>query len=239
MIFSEEFYIGYSDVNRDFLLSDTAALKMFENSACMHSTAVGDGMRTSASRWFLKSYHVKFLCRPQYEEKVKVCTWSRNIKGASASREFEIYSKDKSLAVTAVSNWVRVCAATLKPERISPETFDCYKSETERTNFSSPWIDKLREPENYSYEKEFIIGRNFIDPNNHMNNVYYLDLAYMTLPENIYEKGGFNEFEIMYRKAITCGERVKCMYSETEDAYMTVIKSSDLSDTFALIKLYK
>ncbi len=238
MVFTENFYIGYSDINKDFRISNTAILKTFENVSCMHSTAVGDGMKTSESRWFLKAYHVRVHKRPEHEEKITAKTWSRQTKGVSASREFEICDESGELCVTGISNWVRV-NKELKPERIKPEIFDCYESECDRTNFDSPWIDKLKENEEYSLIKEFYIDRNFIDANNHMNNVFYLDLANLVIPEEVYEKGECSEFEIMYRKAIRYGETVKCLYSETDSNYTITVKSADMSECHAVIMLYK
>lgn len=239
MVFKERFYVGYSDVNKDLRLSNTAALRFFENAACMHSNLAGDSMKTSESRWFLKGYHVKILSRPEQEEMVEARTWSRGTKGVSASREFEIYNEKGELCITALSNWVRVNAATLKPERISEALFSAYGSEPERTDFGGLWLEKLKEPEEYSFEKTVFIDRNLIDPNNHVNNVFYLDLATLALPEEIYERGEAAEFEIMYRKAVRYGETVKCLFSETEKGYFITVKSQDLSETNAVILLYK
>ena len=239
MVYKEKFYIGYSDINKDFKASNTALLKLFENVSCMHSTAIGDGMKTSESRWFLKAYHVKIHKRAEHEELVTASTWSRTIKGATAAREFEIHTENGELSVTALSNWARVNGTTFRPERIDSEVFAAYGSEPERTNFESPWLDKLKAPEEYSYEKEFYIDRNFIDANNHMNNVFYMDLAAIALPEEIYQKGECSEFEIMYRKSIGYGETVKCLFSETDDAYFVTVKDCGLADIYAIIKLYK
>ncbi len=239
MVFKENFYVGYSDVGKDFCISNTAVLKIFENVACMHSSYANDSMKTSASRWFLKSYHVKIHSRPEQEEKVTACTWGRGTKGVFASREFEIYDEKGKLSVTGISNWVRVNAETLKPERVEAELFSAYGSEQDKTNFGNLWIEKLKEPEEYISEKDFYIDRNFIDANNHVNNVFYLDLASLALPEEVYEKGEAGEFEIMYRKAIRYGETVKCLFGETENAYYVTVKSADLSETYAIVMLYK
>lgn len=239
MVFSEKFYIGYSDVNRDYGVSNTALLKIFENVSCMHSDKAGDGMRDSASRWFLRSYHVKIHKRAQHEDRVNARTWSRTAKASSASREFEILDENGGLLVTAISNWARVNTETMRPERITSEVLSCYDSEPDRTNFGDPWIEKLKEPESHSYERSFYIDRNFIDANNHMNNVFYLDLANLALPEEIYEKGECGEFEIMYKKSIGYGETVKCLFSESDSAYTVTVKNEDLSDTFAVIVMYK
>lgn len=72
-----------------------------------------------------------------------------------------------------------------------------------------------------------------------MNNVCYLELANLVLPDEVYNQAACDEFEIMYRKAVSYGETVKCLYGETEDSYMVAIKSQDLSELHALIKMYK
>ena len=98
---------------------------------------------------------------------------------------------------------------------------------------------KIKECEEYSFAKDYTVDRNFIDINNHMNNVCYMELADIVLPENVYLKGDCNEFEIMYRKAIKYGEKIKCLYTEIEDSHIIAIKSEDLSELKAIIKMYK
>ncbi|MBR4072510.1 MAG: hypothetical protein IKK24_01090, partial [Clostridia bacterium] len=91
----------------------------------------------------------------------------------------------------------------------------------------------------YIFSKDFFVDRNYIDTNNHMNNVCYMEMANLIIPEEVYAKGEPNEFEIMYRKAIKYGQTVKCLYGETEDAYIITVKSEDLTELKAIIKMYK
>lgn len=239
MIFHDRFYVGFSDITRSLRLSNISMLRYFENIATMHGTSIGFGMKNSDVRWFLTAYHVKVLKRPEHGEKVRVDTWSRESKGFYASREFEIYDEEDNLCVIALSNWIRIDGNTMSPKRINPEFFSAYESEADHTNFGSSWVKKIKEPEDFDAEREFYIDRNFIDCNNHMNNVFYLDLANLMLPEEVYEKYSCNEFEIMYRKAIKYSETVKCLYKETDEAYIISVKSLDLSELFAVIKMYK
>ncbi|MBO5461046.1 MAG: hypothetical protein J5983_04540 [Ruminococcus sp.] len=239
MIFSEKFYVGYSDINRKFGLSNTAMMKIFENIACMHGDAVKMGMNDTASRWFLTAYHIKVHKRPCYGERINVVTWSREMKGFLGAREFEIYCEDGSLAVTANSNWTHISMATGRVERVPKEVVEAYQSEADRTNFGVVKIPKLKECEEYTAEKEFYVDRNYIDINDHMNNVCYLELANLVLPEEVYNQAACDEFEIMYRKAVGYGETVKALFGETEDSYVVAIKSQDLSELHAIVKFYK
>lgn len=239
MVYSADFYVGFSDVNRELLITNSAILRLFENVCCMQGEAVGDGISDSNGRWFLTAYCVKVFKRPSYNDIVSARTWSRCMKGVTASREFEIRDKTGELCVAALSNWARTNIKTGKLERMQPEAFAKYESEPERHNFDDPWIQKLREVSDSSIEREFYVDRNLIDPNMHMNNICYLELAQRTLPEEVYLEKEADMFEITYRKATRYGETVRCQYSESEEFRTVAVMSGDLSDTKAIIKLYR
>lgn len=235
MGYSENFYIGYSNVNKDLELSDSGILKIFEDIATMHSEAVGDGMRDTDSRWFLTSYKVKINKRPVLSEKVKCTTWSRDMKGFTASREFEIYNSLGEISICGLSNWARIDTKTGKLERLTHELGRRYGMGKDRANFESPWISKLKEPDEYQITKDYYIDRNFIDSNNHMNNVCYLDLAKCILPDSVYEKPA-EGFEIIYRKAVMYGTTVKCCYGTDGKSHTVAIKCDN--EVMAIVKFY-
>lgn len=248
MVYSEKFYIGFSDVGADLGVLNSSILRIFEDVCCLQGEAVGDGFRDTTGRWFVTAYYVKVLKRPQYGEWVTARTWSREMKGVSASREFELLSADGEPMVIALSNWARFNSAVGKLERMSDEAFAKYESEPERHNFDDPWIKKLHtaeieraarlrcEPE---FSREYFVDRNLIDPNRHMNNVRYLDIASLVLPEEVYQLGEANEFEITYRKAIAYGETVACQYSEDDTARYISMSVGDPKDVRAIIKMHK
>ncbi len=238
MVVKEIFYVGYSDVTSDLKLSDAAILKLFENMACMHGTRAGESIKTSPARWFLTAYDVNVLKRPEYEDTVTVHTWSRDMRGVSACREFEIYDSTGEKCVVGISNWARVNAATQKVERATPDVAAAYQSEKERTNFGALWLPKLEEPAEYTAAQDFKVTRNFIDANHHMNNVYYLEVAKLMLPEDVYNTRDFSGFKIMHRRAIKYGETVRCLYGETESAYVVTVKGEE-DDVRSIIELKK
>lgn len=233
-----DFYVGYSEINPDFELSNVSLLNYFQDITTIHGNIAGDSLKTSDYGWFLTAYKVKILKRPEYENKFKLSTWSRGFKGFSASREFEIRDNLGNLQVSAISNWVRVNKHTQRIERVSQELADLYGSEN-KSNFDSEWIDKLVECDKVDFEKTIVIDRNYIDIHKHVNNVAYLKIANLVLPEKVYDMPESKEFEIMYRKAIRCGDEIRCQYTETEDFYNITLKSADLNELHAIIRLYK
>lgn len=236
---SEKFYVGYSDINRDFGLSNVALLNFFQNITTIHGKIAGDSLRTTDYGWFLTSYHVKIFKRPEYENFFNLETWSRDIKGFIASREFQIKDKEGNLQVSAISNWVRVNKYTQKIERVSNEISQAYGKENNSDFFDDSWISKIQCPEKFDFEKKYEINRNYIDFHKHMNNVSYLKLAELVLPESVYNGSESNEFDIMYKRAVKCGDIVVCEYLETEEYHIITVKTEDKSDVCAIIRLYK
>ena len=235
---SEKFYVGYSEINKDFELSNVALLNMFQDVTTIHGKLVNDSLKSQDGGWFLTAYKVKIHKRPEYETYVKISSWSRGIKGFTASREFEIRDDAGNLQVSAISNWIRINKHTQKIERISEELANLYGMD-EKTNFDSEWIAKLTECENVDFETKFIANRNYIDIHKHLNNVSYMKLAELVLPEEIYNKSEALEFEIMYRQAIKYNEEVRCLFTDMDEYYNITVKSLDLKELKAIIRLYK
>lgn len=241
MIVSEEFYIGYRDIDSKLQIKNSAILNIFEDVAGIHATIAGEGLKEPnlKTTWVLTGYNVKVFKRPEYGDKVKVYTWSSELKNITAAREFEIRNKDNELLVIGLSNWAHINLQTKKIEKVDPKIAEGYQTETEKTNFEASKLKKLQEPEEYLYEKEYTIDWNWIDINNHMNNIYYMELATMVLPDDTKFGNDFSSFEIMYKKEIKYNDKIKCLVAKDEDSYTVVLKSQDLSVVHAIIKLYK
>lgn len=230
--------VKYSNVNKNFELSNTAILRLFQDVAIDHVYNVGEDFINSDLVWFLLSYKVKVLRRPKYFDKISVSTWSSGVKGFLAARSFNIVDDKGETVVTAESNWVRINRRTEKMERVDPETIKLYE-EYDSTKLSTVWLTKLVGTDKVDFEKEVTIERNFIDTNEHVNNVAYLDLAYNILPEKVLNNGEPKEFDIAYKKAVKYHDTVLCEYAETEDGYFVTLKSKDKVDTYAIIKFAK
>ena len=239
MIVNHKYFVGYQYVDAHYKIKNASLLGMFEDLAGMHGTIAGEDIRTADTVWILTAYRVKILKRPEYGEYVTLSTWSRSVRGLLAFREFEVRNRDGELLVCAVSEWAHIYKATGMPARVSQELADSYESEPDRTNFPNMRLRPFGEPAEYSFESRWQIGRNWIDVNRHMNNVYYAELAEMAMPEEVAEGFCASQFDIFYRKEIKCGQTVRCFYAEDESNHTVSIKSADGEVLHALVKLYK
>ena len=96
---------------------------------------------------------------------------------------------------------------------------------------------KINIPNEYNYEISYTVKRRDIDINGHMHNLYYLDLAYEALPEEIYNERPFDSVRIQYRKEIKLGDTVKCKYAKVDDKNIVAIYSEDENTLHALVEL--
>ena len=239
MVVKHKYFVGYQYVDAHYRIKNSALLGMFEDLAGMHGSIAGEDIRTSDTIWILTAYRVKIMKRPEYGEYVTLSTWSRSVRGLLAFREFEVRNREGELLVCAVSEWAHIYKATGMPARVTQELADSYESEPDRTNFPNLRLRVAKEPEAYESESEWQIGRNWIDVNRHMNNVYYAEMAEMSIPEEKIDGFAAPQFDIFYRKEIKCGQTVRCFYVEEEDGYTVAVKSADGETLHAQIKLYK
>lgn len=239
MIVSKEFRVGFLDINKDLKIKNSAILSLFGEMAGVHSEQIGDGFGSSDFRWLLTSYKVNIIKRPNHGDDVTVITWSSDYKPAIAAREFELRDKEGNLLVTGLSNWVLVDFSTKRLAKITHDYMDRYETEFDRSNYESSRLAKLSEPADYSACHEVLIDWKWMDMNNHMNNTYYPEIAEHFLPEDVKNKISDCDFEILYKKEIPENTKVKCLYAETEDAYIVSFKSEDLSVLHSIVKYHK
>ena len=242
MIYKEKFKVGLKDVWKGNEVSNIAILEYLEDIAAYHSDSVGYGVNTTHItnlNWVLLDWKVKVLKRPTYGQELDIHTWSRSVEKFYAYRDFEVYDKNNELCVIATSKWLLINSKTEKIARVDPEMAAKYQSETEKSVFPEKDIKKLVEPDHLDREIEYTVQRKDIDVIGHMHNLYYLNLAYEALPEQIYNQRPFDYIRIMYKKEMKLGEKVVCKYVKQGDKNIIVIKSKDEKVLHSIIELKK
>lgn len=240
MIYKEKFKVGLKDVWKGKEVSNKAILEYLENIAAYHSDSVGYGIETSDSTgvsWILLDWKVKVLKRPQYGQILEIHTWSREIIKYYAYRDFEIYDENNNLCVIATSKWLLINNKTIKISKVEPEMADKYQSEFGKSVFGEKEIEKIKLPKNYENSIIYQVKRKDIDIIGHMHNLYYLDIAYEALPQQVYEKRPFDELRIMYKKEMKLGDTAIAKYSFEDGKNIVVIQSEDGKTIHAVIEL--
>lgn len=240
MIYKEKLKLGLKDIGKDNKIKNRAILECLENIGSYHSDIAGYGAndtKTTKVSWILLEWKLQVLDRPTYGDELEIHTWARGINKFFTYRDYEIYNKDNKLCAIATSKWALINIETGKLVRLTEEIINKYNPE-DKYVFSEPDIEKLELPNESDSLLEYTVIRKDIDINKHMHNLYYLDLAYEALPEEIYEKRPFDNVRITYKKEIKLGDVVKCEYSQLNNKYVVVIKSEDEKIVHAIIEIY-
>jgi len=213
-----------------------------EDVASLHSSEVGFGiydMPKTNLTWLLLDWKLKVFSRPQFEDIVSIKTWSRGIEKYYAYRDFEVHDKDGNLLAIATSKWILIDTKKRKVTKVENNVANSYETETNNDVFENEKLDKLEEPESFTSTLEYKLARRDIDLYNHMHNLYYLDLAYEALPENVYKnEDEFNNVRISYKREVKYGDEIKCMYQKQNDKHVVVIRSKDGKTLHSIIEMW-
>lgn len=216
MIFKETYNSEIEDFTKEGKLSFSAVLKIFENMGNRHSDLAGDSRFKydgTETAWVLTEWQIQAESFPLYTDKIRAETWAEEVKSPLvAIRDFRLYKND-SVCIRGNSKWVLLDLKTQRLCRIGQEFIDKYQPEPQ-TVFADSNFSKIKEPENYSFEKRIQIRRSDFDFNNHIHNITYLDYALETIPEEVYKSLEFKNLRISYKTAIKDDKEVIGRYYE-------------------------
>ncbi len=241
MIYKENVKIGLKDIEKQNYLGNKAILEYLENIAGHHADSLGYGLNTmneTGLTWVLLEWHVNIIKRIQYGQNLTLCTWSRSIERYYGNRDFEIYDENNELCVIASSKWLLIDIKKGSIAKADNEMIKKYDSECDKAVFENEKFDKIDIPKEFKSNFVYKIKRKDIDVIGHMHNIYYLDLAYEALPEEIYEKRLFDNIRITYKKEIKYGEVVNCKYAFINNKHIIVIENEEGNIIHAVIELY-
>lgn len=240
MFFESTAKTGLKDIGKNNLIKNETILEILENVGGEHSNKVGYGAldidKTGLS-WILLDWKVQVIKRPIYSEELKIKTWGRYFQKAYTYRDFEVYDSKGNLAIIATSKWAMMDLEKRSIARLNDEIKKVYEPEEVRV-FEEETLDKPFIPENFTNEFSYTVGRKDIDLNNHMHNIYYMNLAYEAFPEEVYQNMPYDNFRITYKKEIAIGDTVVARYTKIDGKHYVVIENKEKNVVNAIIECY-
>ena len=240
MIYTETFKMAAKDIGKENKIKDRAILEILENIATYHSDKVGYGVNDinkTKLAWVLLEWKLQVLNRPKYGQILTVNTWGKGMNKFFTCRDYEIYDEENNLCAIATSKWALINLENTKMERLTEEIVNIYKPE-EKSVFKNEKLDKIKMPTTFSSQIEYRVCRKDIDINQHMHNLYYLDLAYEAIPEEVYNQRPFDNIRISYKKEIKLGDNLNCKYAKQDNKHIIVIESKEKGILHAVIEMY-
>ena len=239
-IFELKTRVDIGKVDSKAFVTNKGMLALLENVACMHSDKAGYGICDipfTHLSWVQLNWRVNIIRRLKYNEEITIKTWAKEASKVTTIRDFEVLDKNGKQVCIATTKWTLTNIDTQSIVKITDDIIGEYEPDTKSI---MPEYDfkKLVEPKIFFFLYIYKTERRDIDVNKHMHNLNYLDLAYETLPEDIYLNSEFNNIEIMYKKAIRLGDTSKCLYSFGNSKHTVVIKSLDEKDLHCIVNLW-
>lgn len=218
--------VAYPDLNHEYRLSMTGAMRMMQEAACVHSDSLGFSFRTvdkTRVHWLFVGWQVEMTGTARWNDTLHVDTWPRTMERVTSKRDFEIFNDQGELICRATSNWILVSSDTNRATRITPEIVAAYPL-TERCAFET---DPLLPPVNEGHQTfDFFVQRRDLDTNNHVNNLIYLDYARQALPEGIWNKP-FPFLTVRYNRELLVGDHVCCIYFRGEGIHTVELRNDE------------
>lgn len=238
--YSKKVTLKYSDIGIANKLNLKSLIKYLQDAAGEHSDLAGYGISNIEKThlaWLVLNWKVKMISHPHYNEEITIKTWARSLEKVYSYRDFEILDSDNNLVAIASSKWLLVDSDTKKIKHITEDIVNSYGLNNKAV-FNVSLDEKPKVPENNSLNFTYKVQRRDIDTNHHVNNLFYIDFALETIPENIYLSNEFNNIEIFYKKEIKYGEIINCYYSFEDNKHIVTIKSEDNYILHSIITLY-
>lgn len=229
MYYEQEIKTVLSDADKNLNITNRAILHFFENIATNHSNALGCGVDdtyTKGITWIILDWSIKIVKRPKYREKLLLRTWASGTEKFFTYRDFELLNGNGEICAIGTARFVIRDIKEQKMIIMSEELSNRYKPE-ERRVIPEEKFAKIRVPTEFSNKISYTVMRRDIDFNRHMHNLYHFDLAYETLPNDVFENSELNNFRISYKKEIKLGETVKCQYAFDGEKHFVYISNSD------------
>ena len=206
MIFTIPVTTRVEDFDQHGLLTPTALLSIFENTAVRHAETVGyspmdDSLRNGMA-WVITNWRAEVSRAPAYDEPFTASTWLCN-NPRQATREMLLHSAGGEVLARGQAKLCMVDRSTSTPQLPSPERMVAYQPE-DAAAFPDR-LPRLRPPTSYTDEQPVLLRRSDMDYNDHLHNTAYLNLALDAAPQEILSQG-VRSIRISYRSPLRRGD---------------------------------
>lgn len=156
---------------------------------------IGD-LHKNGLTWVLYRMHIRIDRFPSRWQHVVVNTWPSSGDGIRAFRDYELMSESGDVLGVGISQWMVLNIDTRRPTRIPKEILDM-GLEVEKHMLPT---DKITFPEMEEADRSvsYIVSRNDLDMNQHVNNVTYIEWMTGFMPDDLPIDSQCDEINIQY-----------------------------------------
>lgn len=223
-MYSYDSRVGFSQVDADQKITINGIIDYFQNASTFHSEDLGVGYDYLLPRdlvWVINTWQVDIIRYPKYLERVKVTTTPYKFRAFIGYRNFTLETEDGEILVKANSMWSLINLSTMKPAVVPEELPGIYGSaEPMDMDYQN---GRIRLPNDAEEKGRLRVERHFLDPNKHMNNGQYINIAASCLPEGFEIK----RLRAEYRNQAFLGDEITVMAGSCDGKYMVSLNNAE------------
>jgi medium-chain acyl-[acyl-carrier-protein] hydrolase len=237
-VWSEPFKIRSYEVSTTNLASPASLCRYVQEAAGIHATELkvaGELLEENDLMWVLSRLRWQMKIMPDWHDDIRIDTWpTTRTSGIRAHRDFCIFDANGVQIGQASTIWLLLSRKSRRPVRI-PNFLDHYQS----PGLSEDLLgnNDLAELQEHQFSKEFEVRLSDLDPNQHVNNVCYVEWALDTLPVEFSKTHRVSDLDISFVGEGQYGDSVEARtLRQSDEVYCHQVSSKATTKKLALIR---
>lgn len=201
-MFTKEFYIHTYEVDKNKRLTLPTLLNYFQDVMIDNVDSFGAGSEYHMAQnlfWVLIDYEIEVHELPIGKSFVTCGTVPYSFKRFYGYRKWEMKDSSGKLLAEAKGKFVLMNYVTKEITSPSPEIISLF-TRALKEPYALDFTKIVSPKENIDFKTIDKVKNTYIDIYNHMNNVYYLLLAYNTIPHSLLDDHKIKKVRINYKK---------------------------------------
>ena len=171
--------VRYSEVREDGKMDLLGVVNLLQDCSTFHSHDVGMSIEKVLElkrAWLLSAWNIELYALPELYEELTVGTSPHLFRGIFAYRNFWIKNQRGEYLVKADSEWFCIDTEKGRPQKITEDLVAPFGEPKDELHLP-PLQRKILFPEEWKEGEDFLLPREYLDTNHHMNNARYIALS--------------------------------------------------------------
>jgi len=203
-----DYKINSHYINTNKKLGLYGLLGILQDVAGEHALRLGFGYEDSKKKgffWVLVRQKLRINRWPDWNDLVTIKTWTKDIIGIYAIREYEIFVNDQKIGDCSTT-WMILDSQTRRPKKID-NLDNLFKPRLEKTLEYN--AQKVSIPKEIDSERRLKVQISDLDMNNHVSNIKYAEWILNLIPFSYHKEYVIKEYEINFSNEILLGEKIE------------------------------
>lgn len=238
-MYSFDSRIRYSETDVDSRLTIKSLIDYFQDCSVFHTEKIGGGIKHLQSRglgWMVAAWQIHIYELPVLGDPVTTSTWPVNF-GMTCQREFTMCRPDGSKLAEADSLWFMYDFKQGGPIHLPEDEIAKFDDDVAEGLGLPKTRMSIKAKGEGAKAEPILVGSEFLDSNNHVNNANYINFAYAASEM----KGTPSQIDVIYRNPATLGDTIVPVVhagAEQPEGTVTVELLSEQGDVYSVVRLH-